>query len=358
MKKLSLILIVAILATLTSCNKGIDADDDAITLSGYSILQMDFINGNEGWILASVNGENNVYKLLHSTNGFSDFSVINDATPRFRKLEFIDDKIGFGISWDGGNPFYYTTDGGTTWQNFIMPGEDNIEGTDIVYNDSYFMIPFKKENQSTYLLMAGIHYFNRNDFQFVKDDFFDENGEEVSLYGGASGSDQHYSSLHISSTGRVSFTGITKQIDVIQDEDKSYNACWDNGTTFSLIEISNTNSSPERTLFTSDNVGYYSLKDDSKLYKTTDGGLTWNSIFDFEDTHYKKISFSDDKNGAVICGHELFLTTDGGVSFHTNTSLENASIEEVNYVDNKNIFVSYINTSDGFFDQKLIKITD
>lgn len=357
MKKLSFILVVAI-AILTSCNKKINTDDNAITLSGYGIQQMDFIDGNEGWILASVNGQNNVYKLLHSTDGFSNFSVINEAAPRFRKLKFIDDNIGFGISWDGGNPFYYTTDGGTTWQNFIMPGEDNIGGTDIVYNDKYFMIPFKKENPDTYLLMAGIHYFNRNDFQFVKDDIFDKNGEEASLYSGASGSDQHYSSLHISSTGKICFTGVTKQIDVMQDADTSYNACWDNGTIFSLVEISNTNSAPERTFFTSDNVAYYSLEDDSKLYKTTDGGITWKPIFDFEDTNYKKISFSDDNNGAVVCGHKLFLTTDGGLSFHTNSDLENNSIEEVSYVDNKNIFVFYIDASDGFYDQKLIKITD
>jgi len=59
---------------------------------------MSFINATEGWMFVSVNGENNVYEMIHSSDGFQNYSVVNEDCPHFRKLQFTDSNVGIGIS--------------------------------------------------------------------------------------------------------------------------------------------------------------------------------------------------------------------------------------------------------------------
>jgi len=95
---------------------------------------------------------------------------------------------------------------------------DGSESYNITYNDSYFAMPYKKE-KANYLMLIGVRFFNRSDFKLHHKTLFDT--EDAELYGGSSGSDQHYSSLKLFASGEMCFTGVYKQQDAISDIDKS-----------------------------------------------------------------------------------------------------------------------------------------
>ena len=362
MKKSILIITVLFSLILSSCEK--DTPDElnpvGISLDGYTIQLLDFINSNEGWIFVSVNGQQNSHKLIHSTDGFTNYTVVNENIPRFRKMKFIDNNIGYGISWDGSDKTYYTNDGGVTWQNFIIPADYQEGGysLDITYNDTYFVMPYKKEN-SSFVMIAGIRFFNRTDFSFNHKVLF--NTEPVELYGGASGTESYYSSAYVTNSGKVCITGVYKPDDSFGYEEKSFGAYSTDGNTLTTVEIADKYQKPERTLFTSNNIGYYTMKDDANLYKTTNSGETWSSVYTFNTkSKYKSISFSDDENGAILVGKtELYITKDGGDTFKS-ASL-NDEIVEINQVDcvDNSIYISAISmTADYIPVQKLIKISN
>ncbi|MRT93140.1 hypothetical protein [Ancylomarina sp. 16SWW S1-10-2] len=346
---------------LISCDKdNSDPDLDpvnkesTIKFSEYGILEMSFINANEGWLFVSVNGGYQEYKLLHSTDGFQNYSIVSETCPRFRKIKFIDSNNGIGISWDGADRNFYTTDGGVTWQNFIGDGDG-----DITYNSTYFVMPYTYE-ESDFLMRIGACFYNKSDFQFHHKTTFST--PKAELFGGSSGSDQHYSSVHLSENGALSFTGVYMQDDVIFDVNSSFTAYCSNETTLSTSLLANTKKSPERTEFPTDEVGYFSLADDSNLYKTIDKGETWNAVYTFDDPgSYIKISFADENNGAVLNGTQLFLTNDGGQTFHESAVIdEDYDVAgEIDYVDRNNIYLSVLSLTGGsYFEQLLIKIGD
>jgi photosystem II stability/assembly factor-like uncharacterized protein len=366
MKNLLKVLALILIVSFTACKKDSTATDSPvvvnsaeITLQGYTIQLLDFISADEGWIFVSENGQQYSYKLIHSTDGFANYTVINNSIPRFRKMKFIDNQIGYGISWDGSDKTYYTNDGGVTWQNFVIPAasQEGSESYDITYNDTYFVMPYKKEN-SSYDMVAGIRFFKRSDFSFDHKVLFDTEAGE--LYGGASGIDAYYSSVYVANSGHVCFTGIYKDDGSFGYEDTSYVANSTNGSTITLVEIVNKYHKPERTFFTSDSIGYYTMDDDANLYKTTNGGETWTSVYTFTDaSKYKTISFSDNNNGAVLLGvSELYITNNGGITFESSSlNSELAEINQVVCVDNC-IWISAIKLSGSIPEQKLIKITN
>ncbi len=360
LKPLVLVLVVSFLVfSFSSCKKDSPENiiSDAVSLDGYTIQILDFISADEGWIFVSENGVQYSYKLIHSTDGFENYTVINDDIPRFRKMRFIDDQIGYGISWDGADKTYYTNDGGVTWQNFVIP-EDSQEGSesyDITYNDTHFVMPYKKEN-SNFKMEAGIRFFKRSDFSFDHKILFEDT--ELELYGGASGTETHYSSVHVTNSGEVCFTGVSMDDGSFGYVDKSYGAYSANGSTLTVVDIVDTYRKPERTCFTSDNIGYCTIEDDANLYKTTNGGETWTSVYTFtEASKYKRISFSDDNNGALLLGlTELYITKDGGLTFESSPLNEElAEINQVDCVDNC-IWISAISLDGSIPTQKLIKI--
>ena len=357
LKTLALIIIIS----FNSCKKDSPETSgaDGITFDSYTIQLLDFISSSEGWIFVEENGQQDSYKLLHSTDGFENYTVICENIPRFRKMKFIDNKVGYGISWDGSDKTYYTNDGGATWQNFTIPANDQegSESYDITYNDTYFVMPYKKEN-SSYQLVAGIRFFKRSDFTFDHKVLFDT--EAGKLYGGSSGTDTHYSSVHVANSGNVCFTGVFKVV-ASEDEDKSYGGYSTDGANLTLVEIFGKKQKPERTFFSSDNTGFYTMEDDANLYKTTNGGETWTSAYTFDDaSKYKKISFADDNNGAVLVGKtKLYITKDGGATFESSSiNGKYTEINEVDFVDAGNIFVSVISVDDGISKQKLLKISN
>lgn len=335
-----------------------DVNSNEVTLEGYTIQILDFISPDEGWIFVSENGIQYSHILIHSTDGFANYTIINQDIPRFRKMKFIDNQVGYGISWDGSNTTYYTNDGGITWQNFIIPASSQEGGVslDITYNDTFFVMPYKKENDN-FDMIAGIRFFKRNDFSFDHKVLFED--PELELYGGASGTETHYSSVHVTNSGQTCFTGVYQDDGNFGHVDKSFGAYSADGTTLSFVDIVDQYHSPERTLFTSDNIGYYTLEDNANLYKTTNGGETWTSVYTFtEANRYKRISFTDDNNGAVLVGlGDLYITTDGGVTFE-NSPL-NDEFVEINQIDcvGNCIWISAISLDGTTPTQKLIKIT-
>jgi hypothetical protein len=215
-------------------------------------------------------------------------------------------------------------------------------------------MPYKKEN-SSFKMEAGIRFFKRSDFSFDHKILFDN---EIELYGGASGTETFYSSVHVANSGKVCFTGVSIDDGSFGYVDKSYGAYSANGSTLTVVEILGKHQDPERTCFTSDNIGYYTMEDDANLYKTINGGETWTSVYTFaEASRYKRISFSDDDNGVVLLGlSEIYITNDGGLTFESSPL--NDELAEINQVDcvDECIWISAISLDGSIPTQNLIKI--
>jgi len=66
--------------------------------------------------------------------------------------------------------------------------------------------------------------------------------------------------------------------------------------------------------FVDENIGYVS-NGYGKIFKSTDGGQNWATIYDWSGNHLGEIAFKDAMNG-VCAGNDLIYTNDGGTTWH------------------------------------------
>ena len=126
-------------------------------------------------------------------------------------------------------------------------------------------------------------------------------------------------------------------------------------------------------VFTSEQVGYFMHQD--KVYKTTDRGASWQKVLDIEQSHqhymasafFSALYFTDDDHGyAVGEFQKIFRTQDGGVTWETlsrsNDTAPYISYSDVEFLDANTGFVSgyevdNISTNFGFT-EFVMKTTD
>lgn len=93
-----------------------------------SELYMQWLSPDEGWLLAKrasgINFSQGV--LLHTKNGGVHWTAM--PSPAGERFVFIDSKIGFMYSPGETSQFYYTTNGGKDWQDYVLPGEPLEQG--------------------------------------------------------------------------------------------------------------------------------------------------------------------------------------------------------------------------------------
>lgn len=88
-----------------------ELETDSITSA--TLVASSFISDNEGWI-ADAEGV-----LRKTTDGCQTYSEVAIGM-FFIKLDFINETTGFGLTTSAA---YKTTDGGSTWSTFVLPGE-------------------------------------------------------------------------------------------------------------------------------------------------------------------------------------------------------------------------------------------
>jgi hypothetical protein len=352
-KKLKHLLFLALIfsITLNSCKKDEEKEKDETALLTFENLQpeyMSFVNENEGWIYVTDN--TNTHKLLHSTDGFQHYTTINSDMPNFIKITFINANVGFGDTYYDNN--YFTLDGGVTWTAFNNPPLENYGW--MSYNNNYFMTPIFDYNANVNHQYVGVAFYNLSDGSYSHKIEYPLTA--VSTYHGSTGGNIHQSSVHVTDNGTVAFAGI--DYDDTNFNTHIYTGFSTNTSDLNITEMSGSHS-PERLAFPSDNVGYYTQKNDGKLFKTTNGGQTWSSIHDFSSSYYKELFFASETHGAVLVGDEIYFTNDGGQNFskYDLNSGNYSGIITADYPVQNTAYIIIGEVDEGIVTYKLMKIT-
>ncbi len=350
-----LILIILIGLSLFSCKKDESSDEDniaGITLENIHPEYMNFINENEGWIYGQDHNGKNI--LLHSTDGFQHHNIVNNDMQDIINMKFIDNNVGFADTYYDNN--LYTFDGGASWHGFQNPPAENYGW--MSYNSTYFMVPLFDYDANTGHQYVGVMFYNRSDASYSH--IVEYKNIDALTYHGSTGGDIHQTSVHVGNNGKTCLMG--EYQDDANFQSHIYSVFATNVNDAQQTEMPG-NHAPERLDFPSDNVGYYTQKDDEHLYKTSNSGQTWTSVYSFSNqaNDYKQLSFSTEDKGAVLVGDQLFFTTDGGQSFEkynlnapANTY---AGIIAVDYVTTNAAYVLMgMQNNTGDLTVKLLKI--
>lgn len=92
-----------------------------------SAIYAQWLNDDEGWLMvkrvSSANFSHGV--LFHTINGGKNWVAL--SAPAGERFVFFNSQLGYMQKHDTKESFYYTMDGGNSWQNYILPA-DALEG--------------------------------------------------------------------------------------------------------------------------------------------------------------------------------------------------------------------------------------
>ena len=278
-----------------------------------------FEDANEGYVM----GYNN--RILFTSNRGSSWLYITErngsgtADNRIKSLEFIDQNTGFACGWNG--YLRKTTDKGESWtplQTGLPSHYYDTEFTDesvgyLLYGNSGQTFLAKTTN-------AGNNFsqiYSFDEYATGEVEFLNSNTGFILGY---------YRFLRTGDAG-VSWTEINLPNNI------------------QLYGFDNIDNS---TIFI---CGMLQSSSISKMYKSTDAGLTWNEIFSTDKSMYK-ITFCNNLTG-YVCGRGIYKTTDGGSNWlRINTLPGDAFLSGIDFLNANTGMVSgygdvYRTTSGG-----------
>ena len=104
------------------------------------------------------------------------------------------------------------------------------------------------------------------------------------------------------------------------------------GTTFDSVYNFNDGSSTKLFIFFTDQLNGWITRN-YHVYKTSDGGLTWNiNKAIASGTGTGSISFIDNNNGFIADGNIVYKTTDAGITWQPGNAVINESISDISFV--------------------------
>jgi photosystem II stability/assembly factor-like uncharacterized protein len=127
---------------------------------------------------------------------------------------------------------------------------------------------------------------------------------------------------------------------------------WTNTNTASLIGMAS-GDEWRRVDFVSPSVGYifpYGVGTPQNIYRTTDGGSTWSSVFPF---YIQVLKFYDDQIGlAVVGGYRFYRTVNGGATWDTLVDVNGSGwSNDIEFLPGNPACVWYTNYDKLFFSQ-------
>ena len=275
----------------------------SINSSSCNINKMYFVDSNTGFISRGYMAE-----ILKTTDGGETWKINNSSTDVINTFCFIDAQNGFSAGEDG--VIFKTSNGGSTWE---WAGFQNgrIDGTDI--NGLYFI-----DNMTGFAVGLSGRILKTTDggktwkgyaptYNTIKQLKFITNATAYGLVGNTFFKTTDGGNKWTSLGAPVS-TGNTTQFDFV------------NETTGYCIAGGDINSSAS--------VG--------KVFKTMDGGKTWNATNNGIDIIYDNlysIDFVDDKTGYISGGYndtKTFKTTDSGTTW---TLINNYSFSQMKFIN-------------------------
>ncbi len=299
---------------------------DYVDLHGlvYEAHDMFFINAQEGW-LAGISDIGNRL-LLHTTDGGHNWSIINESPSAsnggytFENLHFVDSNLGYAVKTI--NERIYTTDGGVTWTEIPLPTVDgtiiSIETGMSVNNNTMIFVVKINPSDSNLPDYEKLFFFSNTTHDYVSGQVLPSDYDFT--IGGVNGQDIYYSNSGVINMS-VRYNGETMM---------AHSS--DNGVSWSFIEASLGDLTDIE--FSTENVGYltagmYQWGSSVPFYKTTDTGVTWTLKTAELDNGagFNHFSFADENNGLATrgLGNSLYKTSDGGdtwqsVSCFTDTN--------------------------------------
>lgn len=114
--------------------------------SGDLWRRVDFTDINTGYFFAHGESPRKLYK---TTNGGTDWDVVNETINWCEVLKFYDEN--FGIVYPSPNGIYKTTDGGASWEDITLPPDHRYWGDDIEFSPSNPSKIWIANNRTIYL---------------------------------------------------------------------------------------------------------------------------------------------------------------------------------------------------------------
>jgi photosystem II stability/assembly factor-like uncharacterized protein len=294
-----------------------------------NLKSMYFVNDSTGWVVGNATSTS---KILKTTDGGNTWAYQNVGS--FGDLDnvyFVNENIGFAT----GDilPFLKTTDGGITWTSVpIIPGSDFRPS---YLSKFYFisdLIGFYTTSNAIYkttdsgatwtqVLQNPVNPISNIDFSSVV-----SNGIAVCFAGSV------YKTTDTGNTWQLvpSFTssylyGVSHtSSDIIVGGEQGLFKSSNSGVSWSSISLSQ--STPPNgfisVTFASDSIGFCGGSP-YEIFKTTDGGNTWNFQTSFQDIYNPNIQMVNDTLGYILADPntgKFYKTTNGGETVTTSVS--------------------------------------
>lgn len=308
---------------LTSCNSDEKEETenpeqtgvclDHLTLDTYFdiIIYLDFIDDANGWALGYNQTDAGKRILLNTSDGGVNWTLIDgDFKLDFdngyvsgEALQFVSATNGFKLVNYAPNEklkIQYTIDKGVTWNEYTNPFLDTVD---------HWVETFASNGSET--IFSGDHnkYVVKVNNTTMEISYSQKLENEIFINDNSSGT------VHFSENGTITA--------VIDSSDVSIAQSTDNGTTWTTVQDA-------QGYFTTgswvnDSIGFFAFglgySGADTIYKTTDGGATWES-YETSDPNssstpkFQMIRFVDENNGIGVTDFGFYVTSDGGHVWH------------------------------------------
>jgi photosystem II stability/assembly factor-like uncharacterized protein len=267
----------------------------------------DIVNTNRNnWFVVGGHTDfnyNHIGEILHSTDGGSSWKLVKQSLNGYcRSIRFIDSLNGFAVGENG--TAFATTNGGSTW----------------IEHDP---LPF----WGTHLYSS---YFFNQSHGFVVGD----NGTLLSTIDSGSTWTEHKQTITLEAFSQITFIDESNAVAVGPG---GVFRTTNDGTTwthFQLAGISGVYFPLPLTGFVVGSSGIY-----GEIYKTTDGGESWNDITPGVIGQLSRVYFIDASTGMAIGSGTILRTTDGGSTWQTQTNAFWGGLNDIKFINNHKGFI-------------------
>lgn len=309
----------------------------------FDFKSVDFVNSNNGWTVSSKG-------IYHTSDGGDSWSLISNNGGN--SIEFVNQNLGWVVGDSG--KIKNTINGGITWT-------DQISGTNVPLYSVYFFSENIGWACGEWIILKTI-----NGGSTWTTLIYDPNqlGEKYSVFfinqnvGWVAGE----SGLHKTTDGGTNWQYVYVNSDFFSVYFMDENIGWmvgsgrriyktyDGGNTWNSTPIEEVGFNYYTVQFIDQNTGFVA-GGGGRIYKTNDGGQTWGRIIQTKSDYLNSVFFTSNNNGYAV-GDSILQTIDGGETWTVyNQITPNYEFYTANFPDNNNGYIGgsgeILKTMDG-----------